>query len=255
MADELVFYTNPMSRGRIVRWMLEEVGTDLETRDPRIWPGDEIGASTSRINPMGKVPRPSRRRVATKPAISGLPRRCLPRGGARAAAHAELRCGPYHRWLFLRRGAARGRRRANKAQGSRGARRPAEAGHDRLWQSRRGDRGARGGGCRARVSRRRPLQCGRRLRRLPHRLGDGASARSRSARPSSATTRGSARDRPPSGHARSTTPSLRTASHRRPNNSVAESGIGGLSLWFRRQARQRRVTAPRGCLPAVQEWR
>jgi len=26
MADELVLYTNPMSRGRIVRWMLEEVG-------------------------------------------------------------------------------------------------------------------------------------------------------------------------------------------------------------------------------------
>ena len=26
MADNLVFYTNPMSRGRIVHWMLEEVG-------------------------------------------------------------------------------------------------------------------------------------------------------------------------------------------------------------------------------------
>jgi len=26
MAEELVLYTNPMSRGRIVRWMLEEVG-------------------------------------------------------------------------------------------------------------------------------------------------------------------------------------------------------------------------------------
>ena len=26
MANELVFFTNPMSRGRIVRWMLEEVG-------------------------------------------------------------------------------------------------------------------------------------------------------------------------------------------------------------------------------------
>lgn len=25
MADELVFYTNPQSRGRIIRWMLEEV--------------------------------------------------------------------------------------------------------------------------------------------------------------------------------------------------------------------------------------
>ena len=26
MSDELVLYTNPMSRGRIARWMLEEVG-------------------------------------------------------------------------------------------------------------------------------------------------------------------------------------------------------------------------------------
>ena len=26
MAEELVLYTNPMSRGRVARWMLEEVG-------------------------------------------------------------------------------------------------------------------------------------------------------------------------------------------------------------------------------------
>ena len=26
MADELVLYTHPMSRGRIARWMLEEIG-------------------------------------------------------------------------------------------------------------------------------------------------------------------------------------------------------------------------------------
>jgi hypothetical protein len=26
MTDELIFYTHPMSRGRIVRWMLEEIG-------------------------------------------------------------------------------------------------------------------------------------------------------------------------------------------------------------------------------------
>jgi len=31
MADELVFYTNPMSRGRIVRWMLEELGEPYRT--------------------------------------------------------------------------------------------------------------------------------------------------------------------------------------------------------------------------------
>ena len=28
----LVFYTNPMSRGRIARWMLEEVGATYETK-------------------------------------------------------------------------------------------------------------------------------------------------------------------------------------------------------------------------------
>ena len=27
----LTLYTNPMSRGRIVRWMLEEVGAEYET--------------------------------------------------------------------------------------------------------------------------------------------------------------------------------------------------------------------------------
>ncbi len=31
MSDELVFYTNPMSRGRIIRWALEEVGQPYET--------------------------------------------------------------------------------------------------------------------------------------------------------------------------------------------------------------------------------
>ena len=29
--DEIVFYTNPMSRGRIARWMLEEVGRPSRT--------------------------------------------------------------------------------------------------------------------------------------------------------------------------------------------------------------------------------
>lgn len=31
MTAELIFYTNPMSRGRIVRWMHEEVGRPYRT--------------------------------------------------------------------------------------------------------------------------------------------------------------------------------------------------------------------------------
>ena len=54
MTDELIFYTNPMSRGQIVRWMLEEVGRPYETR---IIGYDEMGGDAYRaVNPMMKVP-------------------------------------------------------------------------------------------------------------------------------------------------------------------------------------------------------
>ena len=54
MAD-LTFYTNPMSRGRIVRWMLEETGADYDTviLDYASTMKEEPYLS---INPMGKVP-------------------------------------------------------------------------------------------------------------------------------------------------------------------------------------------------------
>ena len=55
MASQLVFYTNPMSRGRIVRWMLEEVGQPYETvvlDYATTMKAPEYLA----INPMGKVP-------------------------------------------------------------------------------------------------------------------------------------------------------------------------------------------------------
>ena len=55
MADELIFYTHPQSRGRIVRWMLEEVGQPYRT--------ELLGYDTTMkapaylaVNPMGKVP-------------------------------------------------------------------------------------------------------------------------------------------------------------------------------------------------------
>lgn len=55
MGKSLTFYTNPMSRGQIARWMLEEVGCAYETVIL------EYGESMKSpeylaINPMGKVP-------------------------------------------------------------------------------------------------------------------------------------------------------------------------------------------------------
>jgi glutathione S-transferase len=53
MAD-LIFYTNPQSRGRIVRWMLEEIGQPYETE---IVPYDQMKSERYlAVNPMGKVP-------------------------------------------------------------------------------------------------------------------------------------------------------------------------------------------------------
>ena len=55
MADDLTFYTNPMSRGRIARWMLEEVGhpyvTELLDYSSTMKAPEYLA-----INPMGKVP-------------------------------------------------------------------------------------------------------------------------------------------------------------------------------------------------------
>ncbi|MFN7179048.1 glutathione S-transferase family protein [Hyphomonas sp.] len=51
----LVLYTNPMSRGRIAHWMVEETGAPYQTRWVRY--GPEMNAPDyAAINPMRKVP-------------------------------------------------------------------------------------------------------------------------------------------------------------------------------------------------------
>lgn len=56
MSHHLTFYTNPMSRGQIVRWMLEEVGAPYEAVILGYEGGDMKSADYRAINPMGKVP-------------------------------------------------------------------------------------------------------------------------------------------------------------------------------------------------------
>jgi glutathione S-transferase len=54
MAD-LTFYTNPMSRGQTIRWMLEEIGEPYETQILEYGTTMKAEPYLS-INPMGKVP-------------------------------------------------------------------------------------------------------------------------------------------------------------------------------------------------------
>ena len=55
MPTDIAFYTNPMSRGQIARWMLEEIG---QPYDVTILDYDSTmkAADYLAINPMGKVP-------------------------------------------------------------------------------------------------------------------------------------------------------------------------------------------------------
>ena len=55
MTAHLTFYTHPMSRGRVARWMLEETGLPYET--VLLDYASTMKAPEYRaINPMGKVP-------------------------------------------------------------------------------------------------------------------------------------------------------------------------------------------------------
>ncbi|MBO3760651.1 glutathione S-transferase family protein [Ciceribacter sp. L1K22] len=53
--SEIVFYTNPMSRGRMVRWMLEEVGVPYRAEIVPFGPPMKTPDYRS-VNPLGKVP-------------------------------------------------------------------------------------------------------------------------------------------------------------------------------------------------------
>lgn len=101
MADELVFYTHPMSRGRIVRWMLEEVGQPYRTE--LLEYGSTIkGPAYLAINPMGKVPaiRHGDTVVTEAGAICAYLADAFPAAGLAPAPGERVR-GSYYRWMFF----------------------------------------------------------------------------------------------------------------------------------------------------------
>jgi len=99
MTDDLVFYTNPMSRGRLVRWMLEEVGRPYRT-EILDYGTTMKGQDYLAINPMGKVPAITHKgRVVTEcAAICAYLADAFPE--ANLAPSPEDRAA-YYRWLFF----------------------------------------------------------------------------------------------------------------------------------------------------------
>jgi glutathione S-transferase len=97
MAD-LIFYTNPQSRGRIVRWMLEEVGQPYETE---VIPYDQMKSDRYlAIHPLGKVPAIKHEgHVLTEcAAICAYLADVFPEAGLGPRTDEKA---DYYRWLFF----------------------------------------------------------------------------------------------------------------------------------------------------------
>jgi glutathione S-transferase len=101
MADELVFYTNPQSRGRIIRWMLEEVGQPYKT-EVLDYASTMKGSAYLAINPMGKVPalRHGDAVVTETAAICAYLADAFPQAKL-APPPGDRQRAPYYRWMFF----------------------------------------------------------------------------------------------------------------------------------------------------------
>jgi glutathione S-transferase len=101
MADELILYTNPMSRGRIARWMLEEIGQPykMEVLD---YATTMKAPAYLAVNPMGKVPalRHGDAVVTETAAICAYLADAFPQCRLAPPPGHHLRA-PYYRWLFF----------------------------------------------------------------------------------------------------------------------------------------------------------
>jgi glutathione S-transferase len=101
MTEELVFYTHPMSRGRIARWMLEEVGRPYRT-ELLDFTTTMKAPSYLAVNPMGTVPalRHGDTVVTEAAAICAYLADAFPEAGL-APPPGDRRRGAYYRWLFF----------------------------------------------------------------------------------------------------------------------------------------------------------
>ncbi len=96
----LVLYTNPMSRGRIARWMLEEVGVPYEVTALPFGPPMK-SADYLATNPMGKVPalKHGENVVTECAAVIAYLADVFPEADLSPKGNAER--AAYYRWMFF----------------------------------------------------------------------------------------------------------------------------------------------------------
>ena len=101
MSKQLAFYTHPLSRGRLARWMLEETGLPYEEH---VLEFDTTMKSPEylAINPMGKVPaiRHGDLVVTENAAICAYLADLVPEKRLAPPVGSPER-GSYYRWLFF----------------------------------------------------------------------------------------------------------------------------------------------------------
>jgi glutathione S-transferase len=102
MSEEIIFYHNPMSRARIVHWMLEEVGAPYRIQIVSFDKGEHKQPDFLAINPMGKLPAIVHRGtvVTEAAAICAYLADAFPSAHLAPALDAPTR-GTYLRWLFF----------------------------------------------------------------------------------------------------------------------------------------------------------
>lgn len=97
--DRLTLYTNPMSRGRTARWMLEELGEPFDVELVNFGPAMKSPEFCA-INPMGKVPVlcHGSRIITEVAAICAYLAETFPAAGL---APLEAERADYYRWMFF----------------------------------------------------------------------------------------------------------------------------------------------------------
>jgi len=94
------FWTNPMSRGQIAHWMLEELGQPYRTNWLEWGPAGNKSPEYLAVNPMGKVPtiRHDGKVVTEAAAICLYLADAFPQAGLKPAGAA---LADYYRWTFF----------------------------------------------------------------------------------------------------------------------------------------------------------